>query len=81
MQSSAGPASVLSGTGVTIAGVKYMFVRGDCDEVYAKKGQTGVLIIKLKTCVIVSYHGDNIQPGACTNVVGKLGDFLKENGI
>ena len=31
---------------VVVAGVKYMFVRGDKDEVYGKKGQEGVVFVK-----------------------------------
>merc|ERR1712157_707384 len=65
----------------TIAGVKYLFVRGDPDCVIAKKGSSGVVIHKCKSCLIVSYHGDNIQSGACNDTTAKLAEFLKENGI
>ena len=33
------------------------------------------------TCLIVGYHNDKIQPGQCRSTVGKLADFLKEQGI
>ena len=49
----------LAGTGVVIAGIKYMFVSGSHDEVYAKKGNTGVVIQKCNTCVIVCTHGEH----------------------
>ena len=76
-----GAPSGLAGPGVIIAGVKYMFVKGDKDEVYGKKGNEGVLIIKCNTCLIVAYHNDKIQPGQMRSTVGKLADFLKKSGI
>ena len=75
-------ASGLAATGLVIAGVKYMFVRGDTNDfVIGKKGQEGVVVYKCNTCLLVAYHDDKIQPGACMNAVGKLADFLKESGI
>jgi len=77
----AADATQLAATGLVVAGVKYMFVRGDASEVYGKKGQEGVIFCKCNTCILVGYHNDKIQPGQCSNVVGKLADFLKEQGI
>ena len=76
-----GDPSGLAGTGVVVAGVKYMFVQGSADEVYGKKGNEGVVFCKCNTCIIVGYHNDKIQPGAMRSTVGKLADFLKEQGI
>ena len=33
------------------------------------------------TCILVGYHDDKVQAGACRTTVGKLADFLKESGI
>ena len=66
---------------VVVAGVKYMFVSGDANEVYCKKGNEGVVFCKCNTCILVGYHNDKIQPGSCRTTVGKLADFLKENNI
>ena len=72
----------LAATGATVAGVKYMFVRGEENaEIYVKKGATGVVFYRCNTCIIVGYHDDKIQPGQCSASVAKLGDFLKESGI
>ena len=72
----------LAATGATIAGVKYMFVRGEENsEIYVKKGAEGVIFYRCNTCIIVGHHNDKIQPGACSTTVAKLGDFLKESGI
>ena len=72
----------LAATGLVIAGIKYMFVRGETgDFVCGKKGNEGVVVYKCNTCLLVAYHDDKIQPGACMATVGKLADFLKESGI
>ncbi|KAL1507140.1 hypothetical protein AB1Y20_007993 [Prymnesium parvum] len=72
----------LAATGATIAGVKYMFVNGEANsEIYVKKGAAGVCFYRCNTCILVAYHDDKIQPGACKATVAKLGDFLKEQGI
>merc|ERR1711918_1452 len=76
-----GEPTSLAATGVTVAGVKYMFVSGSPEEVYGKKGNEGVVFVKCNTCVLVGYHSDKIQPGQCRSTVGKLADFLKEQGI
>merc|ERR1711988_1860411 len=74
--------SGLAATGATIAGVKYMFVRGEENaEIYVKKGAEGVVFYRCNTCILVAYHNDKIQPGQCSMTVAKLGDFLKESGI
>ena len=72
----------LAATGATIAGIKYMFVRGEENaEIYVKKGATGVCFCRCNTCIVVGMHDDKIQPGSCQMTVGKLADFLKESGI
>mmetsp|Transcript_40737 Transcript_40737/g.131912 ORF Transcript_40737/g.131912 Transcript_40737/m.131912 type:complete len:128 (+) Transcript_40737:38-421(+) len=72
----------LAATGATIAGVKYMFVRGEENaDIYVKKGAEGVCFYRCNTCIIVGYHNDKVQPGQCTSIVAKLGDFLKDQGI
>ena len=72
----------LAATGATVAGVKYMFVRGEENEVIqTKKGAEGVYFFRCNTCIIVAHHDDKIQPGNCLATVAKLGDFLKEQGI
>ena len=74
--------SGLAATGATVAGVKYMFVRGEENaDMYVKKGAEGVYFYRCNTCILVGYHSDKVQPGQCSATVAKLGDFLKESGI
>jgi len=72
----------LASTGFKIAGEKYMFVKGDKDTfVVGKKGASGAVAYKCNTCILVAVHDDKIQSGACNNVVAKLGEWMKEQGI
>ena len=49
--------SGLAATGATIAGVKYMFVRGEENaEIYVKKGAEGVTFYRCNTCIIVGFR-------------------------
>jgi len=75
------PGSHLAGTGVTVAGVKYMYYRGSADDVYANKLNEGVVFWKCTTCLLVAYHNDKIHWGDCHTTVGKLADFFNEQGI
>ena len=49
--------TALAASGVVVAGVKYMFVSGDANEVYVKKGNGGGVFAKCNTCITVGYHG------------------------
>jgi len=73
--------AALAATGVVVAGIKYMYVSGEAQEVYGKKGNEGVVFCKCNTCILVATHSDKIQPGQCRSTVGKLADFLRESGI
>ena len=73
-----GDPSGLAGTGVVVAGVKYMFVSGSEQEVYGKKGNDGVVFYMCNTCIIVGYHNDKIQAGSCSATVKELAETLKD---
>eukprot|EP00128_Syssomonas_multiformis_P007780 Colp12_sorted_trinity150504_noHs@6208 len=73
--------SALAGTGVVLAGTKYMFLRGEKDRsVYAKSKDGGAIVVKTGQAVIVAVYEGGIQPGACAAVVEKLADYLIEVG-
>eukprot|EP00002_Diphylleia_rotans_P009589 TRINITY_DN19978_c0_g1_i1.p1 TRINITY_DN19978_c0_g1~~TRINITY_DN19978_c0_g1_i1.p1 ORF type:complete len:127 (+),score=29.35 TRINITY_DN19978_c0_g1_i1:88-468(+) len=72
--------SSFQASGVNVAGVKYMFLRGDERTVQAKKGATGVVLVKTKQSILVGVYNDKQQPGAATLTVEKLADYLIENG-
>ncbi len=73
------PANVFA-SGVTVGGIKYMGIKGDERSIYAKKGATGVILVKTSQTIIISVYDEKVQPGNAANVVEKLADYLLENG-
>ena len=70
----------LQTTGITVGTAKYLTIHlDDTRSAYGKKGASGVVIVKCKTCVLVGVYADGTQPGNATNVVEKLADYLLEN--
>ena len=65
----------------TVAGMSYTYIQGDEHEVYVKQGSCGVVFCRCATCILVGYHSDKVQPGQCRSTVGKLADFLREQGF
>eukprot|EP00162_Nutomonas_longa_P010859 comp20197_c0_seq6/m.39969 comp20197_c0_seq6/g.39969 ORF comp20197_c0_seq6/g.39969 comp20197_c0_seq6/m.39969 type:complete len:126 (-) comp20197_c0_seq6:25-402(-) len=74
------PSGVLA-QGLHIGGIKFMTIRADTRSIYGKKQATGVVTVKTKMAVIVSYYTDTIQPGQATYVTEKLADYLIESGF
>ena len=70
----------IQGSGITLAGVKYMTLRADNRSIYGKKGAGGVVIVKTGQAVIIGVYEEGTQPGQATTVVEKLADYLIENG-
>ena len=65
----------MQATGITVAGVKYMFLRGPPMEekkVLGKKGDTGVIIVKTTQAFIVSLY----EAPIISEQVGLLSPFL-----
>jgi len=40
------------------------------------QGREGVIILKTKQALLVAHYPPTVQPGAATNTVEKLGDYL-----
>jgi len=67
---------ILAGTGVTLAGTRYIYLSGNEKVVRCKLGKTGVHCMKTTQAVVVSLYEDPIQPQQAASVVEKLGDYL-----
>lgn len=44
------------------------------------QGKEGVVIVKTKQAILVAHYPETVQPGAATNTVETLGDYLKGLG-
>jgi len=73
------PSNVFA-AGVTVAGAKYLGIKGDERSIYGKKGATGVIMVKTNQAILVAVYNEQQQPGNAANVVEKLADYLLESG-
>jgi len=71
---------ILTGSGVTLAGTRYIYLSGTDRVVRAKLGKVGVHCVKTTQAVVVSLYEDPIQPQQAASVVEKLGDYLTNCG-
>jgi len=68
--------SVLTGSGLHLAGIRYIYLSGTDNVVRAKLGKVGVHCMKTKQAVVIAIYEDPIQPQQAASVVEKLGDYL-----
>ncbi|CAH0557141.1 unnamed protein product [Brassicogethes aeneus] len=67
---------ILTSSGVTLAGNRYIYLSGTDRVIRAKLGKVGVHCMKTAQAVVVSLYEDPIQPQQAASVVEKLGDYL-----
>lgn len=67
--------------GVTVAGVKYAAHKGEERSIYATKRDTGVVLVKTKTLILIGYHEKGQHPAAAAATMEKLARELIENNL
>ncbi|XP_046402750.1 profilin [Ischnura elegans] len=72
---------LLTSSGVTLSGTRYIYLSGTDRVVRAKLGKVGVHCMKTQQAVVVSLYEDPIQPQQAASVVEKLGDYLVSCGF
>jgi len=73
---SMGDTQGLAMAGVTIGGVRYMYLSGDEKVIRARKKTAGLHIMKTVQAVIIAVYDEPIVPEQCANTTEKLGDYL-----
>ena len=69
----------VQGTGLTVAGKKYLTLKTDDRSFYGKQGTGGIVAVKTTQSVLVGIY-ETQQPGAATTTVEKLADYLINSG-
>jgi len=62
--------------GFHVAGERYVVLRSDERSLYGKKGREGMIIVKTTQAILICHYPETIQPGAATNSVEQLADYL-----
>lgn len=73
--------NLLTACGVTLSGIRFIYLSGTDKVIRAKLGKVGVHCMKTQQAVVVSFYEDPIQPQQVASVVEKLGDHLVAHGF
>jgi len=68
-------------TGINVAGTKYMYLSSTDKVIRAKKGTSGVHVIKTTQTYIVCVYKEPIVPEQAASVTEKLGEYLIQVGF
>jgi len=71
-----GQTDVLAMNGVKAAGQKYMFLSSTDKIIRAKKGTSGVHIMKTVQAIVLAVYEEPIVAEQCANVTERLGEYL-----
>ncbi|KAF3898440.1 Profilin [Trichophyton interdigitale] len=66
--------------GFHVGGEKFFTLRADDSRVYGKLGKTGIVIVRTKMALLLAHYPETVQPGAATNTVEALAEYLKGVG-
>jgi len=62
--------------GVTVEGTRYIFLSSTDRVIRAKKGTSGLHIMKTVQAIIICQYEESVRPEQCAAVTEKLGDYL-----
>lgn len=69
-------AAPLQANGLFIQQQKYVCIKADDRSIYGKQGSDGIIAVRTKQALVIAHYNANLQPGAATNYVEKLADYL-----
>uniref|UniRef100_G1T911 Profilin n=1 Tax=Oryctolagus cuniculus TaxID=9986 RepID=G1T911_RABIT len=58
----------------------YKCVRADENSLYAKNGNTGVIVVKTHLYLLVATYTESMYPSVCVEATEKLGEYLRKKG-
>eukprot|EP00088_Acartia_fossae_P071030 TRINITY_DN9659_c0_g1_i1.p1 TRINITY_DN9659_c0_g1~~TRINITY_DN9659_c0_g1_i1.p1 ORF type:complete len:127 (-),score=50.04 TRINITY_DN9659_c0_g1_i1:258-638(-) len=71
-----GDSEKLAQNGLTIAGSRYIFLSSTEHVIRAKKGASGLHVMKTVQAVIICQYEEPVRPEQCATVTEKLGEYL-----
>lgn len=69
--------------GIYLDGKAYTRTRSNGETIVGREcaSGSGCIIYRCHKCVIIAVHEEGAHPGGCHQLIMKLGDYLKEQGI
>jgi len=68
------------GTGLHLAGERFVLTGADEKELKLKQGKEGVFIVKSTQAILIGHYPESVQPGSANTIIGALGDYLVSVG-
>jgi len=66
----------LAQNGITVEGTRYIFLSSTERVIRAKKGTSGLHIMKTGQAIIICQYEESVRPEQCATVTEKLGDYF-----
>ncbi|KAF9432709.1 profilin, required for normal timing of actin polymerization in response to thermal stress [Entomortierella beljakovae] len=66
----------VAANGLSLEGVKFVFLRAGDNNILARKGATGVCCAKTNQAMLIGYYNETMQAGEANIVVQGLADYL-----
>lgn len=60
------------GTGIILAGQKYITIRAEGRSIYGKLQKEGIICVATKLCILVSHYPETTLPGEAAKITGKF---------
>jgi profilin len=64
--------------GFRFGGSRYTCVRADKNSIYAKDGNSGVILVRTTTMIILGTYSATMHPSVCVSAIEKLGEYFRE---
>ncbi|XP_062510368.1 profilin-4-like [Corticium candelabrum] len=68
----------LRGSGLLYCGIRYKCVRTDKNSIYAKHNDTGVILARTSSLIIIGTYSTTMHPSICVAAVERLADYFRD---
>ncbi|XP_040581270.1 profilin [Lepeophtheirus salmonis] len=76
---SMGNVNGLATNGITLGGIRYMYLSGMENVIRGKYKKDGIHIAKSETLLIIGMYGEAVQPQKAATIVEKMADYLRKS--
>ncbi|EEB09758.1 profilin [Schizosaccharomyces japonicus yFS275] len=68
------------GTGIHLAGQKYITIRAEGRSIYGKLQKEGIICVSTKLAILISHYPETTLPGEAAKITEALADYLAGAG-
>lgn len=69
--------------GVRVGGKHFTCTRSESGLIVGRESSDGFgcIVYRCNKCLVIAVHEEGAHPGGCYNLITKLGEYLKEQGV